>query len=315
MIRLSSDITIGPYKWNGLVNCEVNSSWDNLTDTCTITFPRRVSWKGQSLISGNDPLIKKGVEVEIFTGYDDNNDPSFKGYVTQMMPHVPAEIKCEDEMWKLKQSTITKSYRDVQLKDLLKDVAPGYLFEAPDVRLGPFRINKATPAQVLEVLRKKYFLRSFFRDGTLYVGLAYWPELQEKHLIRFNLHVVEHNLTYQRSEDTKINLKVIVINRDNTKTEYQFGDEDGEQRTLHYYDLEEDEVNHIGDQELERLKYTGYRGELTIFGKPFIRHGDIVKIIDPEYPEREGSYVIKSVVRTFGIDGYRQTITPDIKIA
>lgn len=315
MIRLSSDISIGSYKWKGLVNCEVSSSWDNLTDTCAITFPRRVSWNNKSLASGNNPLIKKGDQVEIYTGYDDVNDLSFKGYVTEIMPQVPAEVSCEDEMWKLKQSTITKSYRDVQLRDLLNDIAFGYLFEAPDVRLGPFRINKATPAQVLEVLRKKYFLRSFFRDGTLYVGLAYWPELQKQHVINFNLHVVEHSLSYQRAEDIKINLKVIVINRDNTKTEYQFGDEEGEQRTLHYYDLERDEVNHIGGQELERLKYTGYRGELTIFGKPFINHGDIVKIIDPDYPEREGDYVIKSVVRTFGVDGYRQTITPDIKVA
>ena len=315
MIRLSSNLTIGSYRWNGLVGCEITSSWDNLTETCILTFPRRVSWKNKSLASGTDPLIRKGDAVSVELGYDDDNDLAFAGYVTQLVPQTPAEVHCENEMYLLKRKTITQSYEDVTLHELLTDILFGLSFQAPDMRLGPFRINKATPAQVLATLKDTYYLKSFFRDGKLYVGLAFWPELQKKHKIQFNLHVVEHDLIYQRAEDTKIKLKVIVIEKDNTKTEYDYGDEEGEQRTLHFYNLSKAEVDHIASEQIERLKFTGYRGDLTIFGKPFIQHGDIVTITDPDYPERAGEYVIRSVTRTYGTEGYRQTITPDIKIA
>ena len=315
MIRLTSKYKIGDLIWNGVISTEISSSYDQLTDTCTIEFPRRVSWQGKDLASGDNPLIRRGDAVEIELGYDDNNKSVFKGYVRQIKTNSPVEVVCEDEAYKLKQGAITKSYKDVDLKTLLQDTLGDIPFMAPDIRLGPFRVSKATPAKVLQYLKEKYFLKSFFRDGVLYVGLAVWPELQRKATVRFDLHVVENNLEYQKSEDIKIKLKLINMTKDNKKEEYEFGDPDGEQRTMHYYDLSSKEINKIGAEQVERLKYEGYRGTVTIFGEPQFRHGDIVEFIDPFYPERDGSYIIKQVSTSFGLDGYRQVLTPDIKVA
>lgn len=316
MIRLSAKATIGDFKFSAIAGCEIESGWDQLTDTAVITMPRRLSWKGKNIVLGKDPVLKKGDQVTIDLGYNDNNDRAFTGYVTAVKATIPAQIICEDSMWLLKQSTFTKTYSSVTLKQLLTDLllSSSLNFEAPDVNLGPFRISKATPAQVLKKLKSDYMLKSFFRDGKLYCGLAYWPELQSEHYLRFDTHIIDNNLEYVRAEDVKIKLKVIVIDKQNQKTEYEFGDEDGEQRTLHFYDIEEDEVNHIATQEIDRLRYDGYRGGVTTFGQPFVRHGDVVNLFDSFFPDRSGRYLVKQSNPSYGMGGYRQQIELDSKI-
>lgn len=69
----------------------------------------------------------------------------------------------------------------------------------------------------------------------------------------------------------------------------------------------------IADDEIERLKYDGYKGSLTIFGNSF-NHGDIINLKDDSYPERNGRYLIKKVVTTFGQNGFRQKLELDTKI-
>jgi hypothetical protein len=301
-------------RFSGMKSFESTSSWDQLTDTATIIVPAKLKWKENYIYPGLDPFLKKGMDIEVKLGYDNRNHTAFKGYLNIINADIPVTLECEDEAWKLKQSSITKSYKDVDLKTLLKDLLPTFVFEAPDVRLGPFRITRATAAEVLDELKKTYFMPSFFRNGILYVGFAYWPELQTTHKIAFDRHVVEHELKYVKEEDTKIKLTIVTISPTNEKKEYEFGDEQGEQRTLYYYDKNAAEVNHIGKEEIRRLRYTGYRGTMTIFGEPFVQHGDVVDLTDPFYPGRDGRYLVKTVTRQFNEDGYRQVLELDVKI-
>ncbi len=322
MLRMTSDIIIDAgsvspqrMRWSGVTSVEIVSSWDTLTDTCMITVPSKLKWKENYIYPGLDPFLKKGMDIEVRLGYDDRNNTAFKGYINVINADMPVTLECEDEAWKLKRTSITKSYKDVDLKTLLQDLLPGLLFEAPDVRLGPFRISKASPAEVLDEIKKTYYMPSFFRDGKLYVGFAYVPSLQSTHNIVFDRHVVDNDLKYVKEEDTKIKLTIVSVSPDNEKKEYEFGDlEDGEQRTLYFYDKNAAEINHIGNEEVKRLRYTGYRGSLTVFGEPFIQHGDAVNLTDPMYPGRDGSYLVKKVTRNFDENGYRQILELDLKI-
>ncbi len=312
MIRLTSNIRIGDYVFKNIVSVELNSSWDTFTDSGKITIPRKIEWQGKYIYEH----IKKNDPVSISLGYDDNNIEVFQGYVSDVSAKIPVEVYVQDAAWLLKQNTITKSYKNVELSQLLKDILPAVvLFEAPGMRLGSFRISNATPLKVLEELKNTYFLKSFFRAGKLYVGFAYVPKLQAKHIIKFDQNVVNiDDLAYRIEDDIKIKLKIVNILPNNEKKDYEFGDKKGEQRTLTYYNKNESEINKIGKEEIKRLRYTGYRGSITIFGSPMINHGDAIKLIDPLYPEREGTYLVKSVERTFGADGYRQKLELDIKL-
>ncbi len=315
MLRLSRDIQIEEFILDGVVNIEIESSWDMLTDVCRMTFPRKVDWLGKSIAFGSESKLNKGDTVNIALGYDDENDVAFQGFVTSISSKIPVEIKCEDHAWLLKQKTHTLSFADANLKDVLAAILPANIdVVAPDLRLGPFRLSKATAAQTFDYIRKQFFQKAFFRDGTLYVGFAYQAGLQKAHTLRFDINVVDNSLDFVLEEDVKIKLKIINITPGNQREEFEFGDQEGEQRTLHYYDKNEADIKMIGEEEIKRMKYTGYRGSLTTFGKPFINHGDEVKLVDLFYPERDGRYLVKKVLRTFGIDGYRQQLELDIKI-
>ena len=132
MFRLTCDIQIGSFIFKGVTEVEIQSSWDTITDVATITFPRKLSFKNKNIGSGTDPLIKKGDLVDIKLGYDDKNTSLFKGYVRSVSADTPIQIECEDEAFTLKKGEITKTYRDVTLKQLLKDVMSIQIGAQPD---------------------------------------------------------------------------------------------------------------------------------------------------------------------------------------
>lgn len=314
MLRLTSEIVIGPYRFSAVNEVEVDSSWDNLTDTCTLTFPRQISWEGRNLAGGTDPLLKRKMPVTVKLGYDGKNVEVFRGYVRDISAEIPVKVKCEDAMYLLKQGEFTKSYRSVDTKTLISDMALSNPFEVvANATLGQFRISKSTPAKVLEYIREHYFIRSFFREGKLYVGLAFVAALQRRRRIRFDRNVIEHSLEYREKDDVQLYLKAVIMKPDNTKNEVFEGDEGGEQRTFHYYNISKSEASKLLKQEAERLKYTGYRGSFTTFGSPEIRHGDLIELSDPNYPERDGTYLVKRVKITFGMSGYRQEVELESK--
>jgi hypothetical protein len=199
------------------------------------------------------------------------------------------------------------------LRDVISKTVP-YSIKADWHNLGKFTITKATPAQVLEELRKEYFVKSWFRGGVLYVGQAFVKSLQTTHKLVFNQHFVESNLEFVNKDDVKIRIEGIILNAKNKKKKVTVGDPEGEVRTLHKYDVSEAEMKTFLTKELERLKYTGYRGTLTVFGQSNIQHGDIVDLYDPYYPEKEGRYLVKKVSKQFGMDGYRQVLDIEQRI-
>lgn len=63
-----------------------------------------------------------------------------------------------------------------------------------------------------------------------------------------------------------------------------------------------------GYQELNKIHYTGFYGSITTFGIPPVNIGDIVSLVDPLYPQRNGSYIIKKVVIKSNISGLQQEL-------
>lgn len=165
-------------------------------------------------------------------------------------------------------------------------------------------------------LNSVYGFKAWFRNGTLYAGLAYWPELQQSPapIFTFNHDVIEHDLTYQDAASVRLKVTAVSINRDNTKTEVEVGDPEGEQRTLTYYNVSKQTLGELAKRDLEKFRYTGYRGSLTSFGTPVVRHGDKVEIVDRTIKDRNGLYIAQSIETTFGISGYKQKIELGAKV-
>jgi hypothetical protein len=322
MFQPQSHIEIGKWAFDYMVSITIDQSIETLTDTCKITIPRKFTWEGKQVAMGDDPLLKVGDQVTVDLGYDGNLLREFTGYLRTIKSGVPVSLSADDSMWMLKKGSITKNYSKVNLKELLTDILPeGMSFQVPlgekEVSLGQFRISKASPANILDELKNTYGLYSYFRniDGkqVLYCGLAYWTDHRTEHKFRMGEtgNIVNYdNLEFRNAEDIRLKIKATSILPDNSRIEVEVGDSDGEVRTVFQYNVSEKELKVYAEKQLEELKFTGYVGNFTAMGAPSVQKGDIATIEGDKY-HPSGSYLIKTVSKTSGLSGYKQTITLD----
>jgi hypothetical protein len=309
MPRPRSAITItDKYRFTFVTECSISSSWKNLTDTATLSFPQRIEKEGESIFAGSNPIFKKGDIVKIDLGYYPTIKNVFEGYISKIEPTSPVVIQCEDEAYKLKQESFNLSYKSVTLNKLLTDILGDIEFDAVSADLGAFRITNATAAQVLQELKKVYLMDIFFKGSKLYVGRQYIEELSTEHEIIFERNIIEHQLQYTKEEDIKIKVKAVSMLPNNKKIEVVEGDETGETRTAYFYGLNEKELREAAQREIPKLKFTGYRGGFTTFGAPQIKHGDVVSLKSYKFPERDGKYFVDEVETRFGQSGFRQIV-------
>lgn len=311
MLNPTVYITISGFNGNKAVDfsycveVSIKTSWKSLTDNCKITIPRKLKLQGKNLID----LIRPGYKVQVWLGYNGQRNLEFDGYVARIEGNTPAILHCEDEMWKLKQTSCKLSYRDVNLKTLVADIAPGYTVVTMDADLGPFRVNNVSAAKVLDELRKNFGFASWFVNTTLYVGLPYTLGRRANHKYGFQKNIIETDkLTYKTKDEAKVKVTAISIQPDNSRIEEKLGDAEGEEHTLHYYKLSKAQLKERATAEIDKLKYDGYRGSITAFGFPYCLHGDVAVITDNEYPERQGSFFIDETDVQFGLSGFKRTI-------
>lgn len=219
---------------------------------------------------------------------------------------------------------------------------------------GTFIVSNESAAQVLSRLKSTYGFVSFFRGDVLHSGIniqysdetfihtfylngdkgnvpADGQELEYKRKDDIVHSAVAHNTVVQETGDTtkdghaktkKVRLQVLVTFKNNEYTSkvIQSGErvpenEEGERREFYFPSAKTtDELIRLTKEELNRYFYTGLTGTFDTFGIPFVKHGDNIKLFNPEQPEQDGTYRIKKVSYTGGVNGLRQTITLYYKI-
>ena len=63
-----------------------------------------------------------------------------------------------------------------------------------------------------------------------------------------------------------------------------------------------------------KLIYEGLQGSFVVFGLPYVRHGDNIILRDAVLPDRNGTYKCKKNVLRFGMNGFRQELSVDMRI-
>lgn len=328
MLNLSCLMNIGGYSFNFVNEIEIVSTWEQMTDTATVKIPKALTLRKNGVVdnvitAGPDALWKRGDSINIQLGYNNVLDNRFTGVLTKIRPNKPLEFQCEDLMWRLKQITIKKlKYTSVTIAQLLKDIIPSDIkFTSEDITIGKFIVEQATVAEVLDYIRKTFGLSVYFQNGALYVGFAYASSkisdfvLSDIKEFNFQVNIIDYeNLDYIREQDQNLRVTAINILKNNTRQQIDVGDTFGDQRTLYYFNLSQTDVKKLATEQLEKLKYTGFRGSFTTFLRPYVKHGDAIKLVDDIIPDRNGIYLVRKVVTTFGMGGGRQEITLDRKI-
>ncbi len=334
---------------------EVFSSWKNLTDTAVVKFPKNIyvldksankviSLEKQNITQAGTtaPLVLRGDQITITAGYISDSDgivrtnTIFSGYITEINNRMPIELRCEDNMFALKQLAATPA--TYQSPDNVRDVLQqqiGSQFTVDDlgqhVDVGTLSVANGSVAQIIDTLRNNYQLECYFKDDTLRVGtVVYYPYnisdaggAENPWIMDFQYNVISDSLEYKRANTIKLGVDAhsyyteVVNGKNKNKRICVFvGQKDGEVQNAFYPNTSDvSKLTTLAKGRLNRINVDGWSGKLTTFGLPFIQHGDAVKLVDKVIPERVGTYMVKSVKTTMSISGgLRQEIELDMRV-
>jgi len=297
----------------------VTRSYDKQTQTASVILPRNVNYNKKNIYEGANALMRRGDKIKITAAYFPNETVIFQGYISKINNNVPVELLCEDEMFLLKQVIAPNlSYKTVNLRTFISKMLENTStpFKAINAELGQIRLQGASVGKVLQVLRDQYGLYSFFVNGVLRVGLAFYPDDAKQAVFLFELMVKDGmNLTYLKKDDVKIQIKGILI-KNNAREEFIYGDPTGDIRTVFQYGGTKADLDLKCNSFLEQANYTGYYGSFKTFLEPLVVPGDYAVVDSWKYPERKGKYLIKSVTTEVSVtDGGKQTIELERRIA
>lgn len=347
MLRLASKITITKtvsgdvYVFKFVNDFKSVESYDNLTDTCEVTLPSKLSFAGKDLFSGDNPVFERDDQIKIELGYFPNTRTIFEGWISVVTAKTPMVIKCQDAMYLLKNNRITfPSKRTIQtnyicksgklgrrlkkpkviidkgytLDEMLNIILPDDIdYECDNVFLGKTAYTDCSVSRILEDLRSNLGLYSYFKKELspkglplLHVGLP--TNAADTNTIKFIFEewiIDDSNLEWQKAEDIQLKVVVKLIGDNNTIEEYTAGDVDGAQRTIPVYwngEGTKPDLKFIAENELKSKRYDGFRGSFKTFGEPYVRAGDVVQLVSRVLPERNGNYTVGKVEREFGAE-------------
>lgn len=316
MYVLSAKIEIqGDKSWQVpfVSSVEITRDTEKLTDECKVTLPKRIKWDGEAQIP-----VKRGDSIKVWTGYGEDMELAFAGYVRSVGIKTPIMLTCEDEMFKLKQMACTKkAYKNVNLETLLKDQGLENVKVFGEQNLGQFRVTDDTVAALLGRLQDSG-IRSFYRyeDGkpVLYCGVIFERDTQPSQVFATGVNIIsDSSLEQQLAANIRLCIKAVSIMPNNKKIKVEVGDKDGEKRTIHTYNKTESELKAWAEQEIKRLKVDGLTGSFTTFGYRLVDKLDAIGIkIDGN---KMGVYQVKKNVIKYGTGGYRQEITLGLRVA
>lgn len=329
---LQCEITVGNYRFRQVNHVRIEKSWRELGDHCTIRLPKHVTDGGldtrtlEEFVSVGDP-----VTVTLwYLGKDKHLE--FEGYVRRILPNIPFELECDDHSYYLRKARIKRSWSkadNVRLKEVVQyivdEVNRQYAAASitvssnlPTVNFSEGLVIEAgnTAATALQKVKEEYGLTTYLKGRELYTGLAYGQTFGDVKLsLAWN--IIFHELMYRNEDDVQLQAKAIGIRKDNTRVVVDdVGDQDGEQRTLFFYNVtNQAQLKTLAQEELKRLKFTGYEGDLTTFLYPYTEPLMVADLSDPQYGEsRSGRYIIDSVNTEFGVYGARRQVELGIKL-
>jgi hypothetical protein len=312
---MNTQVTLGKVFLKNVSSLEINENILEMSNVANITIPRNYAKLADKPILEQ---FKVGDKVIITSGYNGNYVTEFTGYIREIESDFPLIIHCEDESYKLRQTTFTKSYKSATLKVILADIIPtGISWECPAVDIGKFQIDKESAFAVLTRLIKTYPINAKMFDGKLIINLKLVKSGSETHVYTIGKNVKKNELKYKRKEDFKIRLVATALNA-GKKIKVVLGslDSDTAERSINFgVDMPKVQLEKLANEWYNSRCYDGYTGSISGFGTPRTHAGDALKLIDKLEPEREGTYLIEKVDITYNdSEGFQRKNTLSYKV-
>lgn len=295
-----------PFTLYRLNDVQIETSWKMLTSTAELTLPRNVRDFDCKNVSD---VFKRDTKCVVKLGYDGNLKEEFAGYVSQVSADFPIKIKLEDEMRILRRIPVNFSAKNVGLKEFISKYVTKYPIDIDaDIQLGAVRFAKTTMGEVFDKLQKDMSIYSFIRNGKLTIAKPF-SDMNKVHNFDLERNCIDNDLNYLSKEERLIKIVGKSIFGKGKKLEFEFGD-DNPKETLNWtftYREKKDLEAAVKKMYNDR-KRDGFDGTFTTFGLNSVQHGEKVHLTSTLYPDREGTYYIDRVQKSFNKDGYRQNI-------
>ena len=224
---------------------DCTDTWVDFTNQANVKFPQNM-WardeNGQlyslqnSIGGGDNPLFKRGDKISINFGYryfdslgneklDLPINPIFSGYISEVSSRKPIALKCEDNMWILKQTPAPnklftqKAYKTWE--NVLRKLVQGTGFTVNAVTATDLptdiRIMNESVAQVMKTVRDQFHFEAYFRGNELRCGsLVYVEPDAVNHNFVFQQNIVSDELEYKRKDDIVLSAVVHSMNEIDT---------------------------------------------------------------------------------------------------
>lgn len=301
-----------------MAECEIISSVDNLADTATIVLPEAV----MNDVLNFDNKIKRGSEVLIQMGYDDNLKTEFVGFIQDITTNDSSiKILCEDSLFLFRVSVPDVEFKPTTLTQvgqyLIDNIDSTYALKCDyDINYEKFTIHQATGYDVLKKLQDETKANIYF--NTELKELHIHPPYVEKGgeaLYSMQYNIENSSLEFLNRLDNKVEVTVESTNIKGEVSEVISGTTGGDRVTLKVGSMDKASMQRIANAEVLRRSASGYEGSYDGWLLPFVKPTYSVRIKDEDYPDKTDWYYCKSVTTNLSDAGGKRTITPGLKLS
>lgn len=333
MFVLSSEITIGKFKFTGVHEVRISRSLHGLADTAIITIPSIAKiMRGGVVYPGTITTVSQfndGDAVEIKLGYNGNLRSEFRGFVQHRSMQMPLKVHCEGYSWLLRRTNNTKFYRVDTVKALLKEAVSGMstgneITVQCDLNLKLGKVNgDGDSAFDLLTNIKKYTddcVTCFFVEpdilwsGLLYTAWAKGEDVLKAGAVKYSIGenvVRDHRLSLKQSDNDRVEVRYskklpngqLIMQRSDVLKKYLRGHKKIINRAIEAGDLKA-----LANEKAYMLNYVGFEGSMTGFLEPFALPGYKAQIKDRRFPEHDSEYLVESTEVIFGVGGARRIV-------
>lgn len=306
------------YSLQTVASIDIECSVDNLSDKAVITLPE--AFMNQVFNIGNE--VKRGSEVIIRAGYDEDLRTEFVGFVEDVVNKDNSlKINCEDALFLFR-----KSVKDLVLKPtslpklaqlLIDQIDSSYKLVCDyNITYEKFVIHQATAYDVLKKLAEETKANIYFNTEKkeLHIHPPYIEKGGEA-VYSMQRNIENSSLEFKKAIDRKVEVTVEKTNLSGKVEKFTTGTTGGDKITLKVGSVSTVDLKKIANAELIRRSADMYEGSIDTWAIPFVQPTYSVKIKDEDYPEKDGRYYAVGVTTAINESGFKRTIKIGVKLS
>ena len=311
MLRMDFDIVIGKYRLKMVDSVKVKHSVEQLSDTATVTLPAMVEGKALEVES----KLHAGDKVTVKLGYDGKLETEFEGYLKAInTDNGNLTLECEDAIYLFDKKVDDVELTGIGMKALLEKVVaqvdPSYQVQTEfDFTWDKFVFYHATARDVLKKVQDETKANIWFHEGALHVQPQYAQASGKTVVFDFSRNIESSNLKYRKASDKKVEVTVKMTNAAGKSFEKSAGAPGGKSIKKVVSGVSETQLATLAKNEHNLWCYDGYEGSFTGWLIPYVQPGDAVKIVDEDYPNKQGVYYVTGTEINFSKEGGKRTVS------